>query len=188
MEATTTFCSTINSKPSNDSNANRPRCILVMKMFVGDYLQESNNIGHEVINLFRADNGKHYIYVVPWGVMGKEKDGQITDILLVRYINGNGEKRLRILAKISGIEERQHIAKRNGKDDKEEVKLAVCNHAKDKDVRYSGKTFEDIFKRNTYKNEVDTLPVYFTFEVESEQFKVPNKIIDIKGTSSLLLI
>ena len=35
--------------------------ILLTRMYVGTYLQD--NIGHEVINLFRSDNGNNYIYV-----------------------------------------------------------------------------------------------------------------------------
>ena len=31
-------------------------------MFSGGYLDE--RLGHEIINLFKADNGRHYIYVI----------------------------------------------------------------------------------------------------------------------------
>lgn len=51
--------------------------ILINKMYVGEYL--NNNIGHEVINLLRADgntdkfgDGQNYIYVQPYGTMEKE--------------------------------------------------------------------------------------------------------------------
>ncbi|MBQ5777031.1 MAG: hypothetical protein IIW06_08615 [Bacteroidaceae bacterium] len=35
--------------------------IVINRMYVGDYLSE--NLGHEVINFFKADNGRHYIYL-----------------------------------------------------------------------------------------------------------------------------
>ena len=37
--------------------------ILLNKMFEGKYL--NSNIGHEVINFIKADNGKHDVYVKP---------------------------------------------------------------------------------------------------------------------------
>ena len=36
--------------------------IILTRMYVGSYLQ--NHIGHEIINLFRDDNGNNYIYIV----------------------------------------------------------------------------------------------------------------------------
>ena len=45
--------------------------ILLNRMYSGDYLTTGNNIGHEVINLFRCDNGKNYIYVLSDGSVAK---------------------------------------------------------------------------------------------------------------------
>ena len=35
--------------------------IVISRMYSGEYLDA--NLGHEVINLFKADDGKHYIYL-----------------------------------------------------------------------------------------------------------------------------
>ena len=35
-----------------------PKGIVLNRMYTGSYL--STNLGHEVINMFQADNGKHY--------------------------------------------------------------------------------------------------------------------------------
>ena len=35
--------------------------IVLNRMYVGNYL--NNNLGHEVINLFKADNGNYYINI-----------------------------------------------------------------------------------------------------------------------------
>ena len=40
---------------------NKGTGIVLNRMYVGEYL--SDNIGHEVINLFKADNGRHYLYL-----------------------------------------------------------------------------------------------------------------------------
>jgi len=53
-------------------------------MFSGGYLNES--LGHEIINLFKADNGRHYIYVNPYGTINEDaKDAH--KVLLVRAIS-----------------------------------------------------------------------------------------------------
>lgn len=48
--------------------------ILINQMYAGGFLEVGNNIGHEVINLFKADDGKNYVYVTPSGKVPKERD------------------------------------------------------------------------------------------------------------------
>ena len=40
---------------------NKTEGIILNRMYAGDYLDE--NIGHEIINLFRADDNCNYIYL-----------------------------------------------------------------------------------------------------------------------------
>lgn len=56
-------------------------------MYVGDYL--STNLGHEVINLFKADNEKHYIYLNATGNYASIHSGRIGYMLFVKYHNEN---------------------------------------------------------------------------------------------------
>lgn len=61
--------------------------ILINKMFNSNekaYANEGENIVHEIINLFKANNGKHYIYIVKDGHINKKYDDKISDILLTR--------------------------------------------------------------------------------------------------------
>ena len=67
--------------------------IVLNRMYTGSYL--STNLGHEVINMFQADNGKHYLYLNARGNFDKKAGEKISDMLLVRYV---GENRLEILA------------------------------------------------------------------------------------------
>ena len=52
-----------------------------------------NNLGHEVINLFKADDGNQYIYLMNDGKYGKNriKKNELTfdRILFVKHISGN---------------------------------------------------------------------------------------------------
>ena len=72
--------------------------IVLNRMYTGSYL--SSNLGHEVINMFQADNGKHYLYLNARGNFDKKTGEKISDMLLVRYV---GENRLEILAWASGL-------------------------------------------------------------------------------------
>ncbi|MBP5585779.1 MAG: PD-(D/E)XK nuclease family protein [Lentisphaeria bacterium] len=68
--------------------------ILMLFMFRGDYLLD--NLGHEVINLFKADNKKHYVYVVPWGHVNPKFAQRIGTILFAQHI---GKGRIEVFAK-----------------------------------------------------------------------------------------
>ena len=67
--------------------------IVLNRMYTGSYL--SSNLGHEVINMFQADNGKHYLYLNDKGNFDKKYTKSIDDMLLVRYV---GENKVEILA------------------------------------------------------------------------------------------
>ena len=74
---------------------------MLNKMYVGEYISnEFDNIGHEFINLFQADNGKYYIYAMPYGNISNKHDNKIKTILLVRNC---GKHTLEILAKAEGL-------------------------------------------------------------------------------------
>ena len=74
--------------------------IVLNRMYTGSYL--STNLGHEVINMFQADNGKHYLYLNARGNFAKEHTNQISDMLLVRYA---GDNRVEVLAWANGLHE-----------------------------------------------------------------------------------
>lgn len=62
--------------------------IVLNRMYVGDYL--ASNLGHEVINLYQADNGGNYIYLNSTGDFVKAHQGQVSHMLFVKYY-GIGE-------------------------------------------------------------------------------------------------
>ena len=77
--------------------------IVINRMFSGKYLRE--NIGHEVINLFQADNGKFYIYLNDVGVIGTEhfENGECTidSMLLAHTLEGTNT--VEIIGLASGL-------------------------------------------------------------------------------------
>lgn len=61
--------------------------VLVNHMYSGDYL-ENGNLGHEVINLFKCDNGNHYIYAMSAGDYDtKSHYKNIEKVILVRNVD-----------------------------------------------------------------------------------------------------
>ncbi len=53
-------------------------------MYAGDYL--SSNLGHEIINLFASDSGKHYLYLNARGDFHASHQGRIKYMLLTMHI------------------------------------------------------------------------------------------------------
>ena len=68
---------------NKEQKPNEGKAIVLNRMYVGDYLE--NNLGHEVINLFQADNGNHYIYLNSIGNFAKEHSGKVGHMLFVKY-------------------------------------------------------------------------------------------------------
>ena len=57
--------------------------IVLNRMYSGSYL--TTNLGHEVINMFQSDNGKHYLYLNAKGNYD-HKGLNVKNMLLVRNI------------------------------------------------------------------------------------------------------
>lgn len=72
--------------------------ILVNQMYAGEYLAMGNNIGHEVINLLKADDGKRYLYVTP---NGKVQGRSVESILFVRKVRRG--KTVEVVAAATGL-------------------------------------------------------------------------------------
>lgn len=97
--------------------------IITNRMYCGGYLLEGENIGHEVINVYKDDNGDHYIYINDDGKVNKEcgKHENIV-ILLTRYFS---KRTYQIIAKA-------------------EVEPGVCNKEGLDKLKYGGKDLGSI--------------------------------------------
>lgn len=148
--------------------------IILNRMYVGSYLDESENIGHEVINLFKDDNGSNYIYINHDGRINKESNDSINAILLVKRVE---EGVFEVLAKAENLE--QIYYKKNNHEDE-------FNHQneyiKDNHITYGGVLLSDIYKNGnneiliTFKTDyLRTVkkPV-FIIEDESKRYKYEN--------------
>lgn len=133
-------------------------------MYVGDYL--SNNLGHEIINLFRDDNGRHYLYLNSSGSFSSEHE--VIDImLLVRYAT---ENRFEIIGMARGLEiadgasdPRKRDIKEEDKDIWEKQKTYIIE--KQEGIKYGGLSVLDIFNQAEQQN------VFITYK--AKEVKVP---------------
>lgn len=178
-----TTISTLSSDPPKRTG------IVLNRMYTGSYL--SSNLGHEVINMFQADNGKHYLYLNARGNFDKKTGEKISDMLLVRYV---GENRLEILAWASELtpapgadksykkfEPQSEIRKSQGYiiSSKEREALKIENFTKgifeawndeiqrDSDISYGGANLIKIFEGSEQQN------IYITYR--AGKFRTPTK-------------
>ena len=141
--------------------------ILMLFLFRGGYLTESNKLGHEIINLFKADNGNHYIYVVPWGHVSKEHVNKIGTIILARHVGNN---QVEIIAKANvkgnafpGVED-SHSKKTSPEDrnKRKENQRDLC-----KNIFYGGECITDIYR---FDEKDDEQGILVSYEVEEFRF------------------
>ena len=137
---------------------NKGTAIVLNRMYVGDYL--STNLGHEVINMFQADNGNHYIYLNSRGNLAEEHKGKVGFMLLVKY-HTKGE--VEVIGKAVGLEEvpgsvttlarnKKNLIVNISEEQKAYIKQEQITYGKHIDVDGNGKPLLDIFKDAEQQN------------------------------------
>lgn len=165
----------------NEYFPNEKNKILMIFMFRGEYLV--NKLGHEIINIFKADNEKHYIYVNPYGHVGNEHEDKIGTILLARHVNNS---RIEIIAKAWGIiESFSGVYKPHKKVSRDIQKEQIT---KCENIKYGGKSIVDIFDFKKPNNDQEILisyevknyrrpenPLYISYKEEDDEH-MPGKM------------
>ena len=131
--------------------------IIMNQLFSGQYLDEGTNIGHEVINLFKAGNGNNYLYITSTGrVVHPEK---VEGVIFVR----NYCERGKVVEVIAGAP----------KVSKFEDNIS--------DITYSNVPLSDLFIDNIYRGEKekDSNEPVITFKAD-EGILVPKQRILLK--------
>ena len=133
--------------------------ILVNKMYVGSYLENEHNIGHEVINLLRADDkvdsngdGQNYIYVQPYGTMENEHNNKIDTIVLVR--NTGIPEALEVLGQAWDLEQIAKIEKTSRKKEIDRIAEHQFEYIKNNNITYNGILLNEIYYGNLFQKEV----------------------------------
>ena len=155
----------------NDSK----KTIVQNRMYAVSYL--STHLGHEVINMFQADNGKHYLYLNAKGNF-EDKGASATDMLLVMHIGG---KRVEIIGLAKGLKPvpgaqcslPRHLD--NIKDDISGIQRTyILNEKKNEEgedggIHYGCVPMLDLFGTAGQQN------IFVSYEVDENNFFEPNK-------------
>lgn len=116
-------------------------------MFVGDYCLK--NIGHEIINMFRADNGHFYVYLNSTGDFARDKQGKVEYVLLTRNCPISNTVQIIGKAKVK----REIYNPTNPLDQKKDPQV--------QGISYGGADIISLFNANTKDQNI-----YVTYEVD----------------------
>lgn len=144
-------------------------------------MTESNMLGHEIINLFQDDNGHHYIYVVPWGLVGRDHTDKVGTIILARHI-GNSQVEIIAKAKVKGEAfpgvNQSRLGLKNKTNQQDENKFKELKKRKQvhgkfcNGISYGGIPITDIYH---YFDENDIQQILVSYEVEDFRFSKPDE-------------
>ena len=136
-------------------------------MYVGDYL--STNLGHEVINMFQADNGDHYLYLNAYGNFGKDHSGQIGYMLLVKY---HTEGMFEVIGKAEGLMDVEGVdatLKQDYKAVNPSISKAQTEYIEKENITYGGVPVRQIF------NDAEQQNIFITYKA-ARLFKPNRKV------------
>lgn len=134
---------------------NTGNVIVLNRMYVGDYL--STNLGHEVINMYTADNGKHYLYLNAYGSFAAKWAGQIGSMLLTKY---HSKDCVEVIGKAVGLSDVYKYTEGEGNKRSAGAKILEGQLTVIQKISYGGVHLEKIFSESERQN------VYVTFEAE----------------------
>jgi hypothetical protein len=156
-----------------ENNENKKTGIVLNRMYTGSYL--STNLGHEVINMFQADNvnnelGRHYLYLNAKGNYAKKHDEQISDMLLVRYAGNN---KVQVLGWAKGLEAVSGaVDAYQGYDENCNIFKKQREYITKNNIKYGGVGLIELFKGSNQQN------IYITYS--AKEFYRPQKSIYIQ--------
>ena len=173
----------------------KKRLILVNRMYAGKYLTIGENIGHEIINLIRADNGQNYLWLNADGncQISKFVDSNgnlIYDEIVMVMVMMYRYREWKVLAKAeidTSVLSRYMVPNYNGKYHQRQ-----CDIIEEEKIRYGGHPVNDIFNDNSFggQNQKD-VDIYFTFKAKdvrlplATQDNISKTVLSIKGLSGL---
>lgn len=149
----------------NNCNKN---VIILNGAFVGGYGKSGENLPHEMINFFKADNDKFYVYITPSGVLDSSiLAEQIKGIIFVRTA---GDCMVEVLAKAELGKDGQYYtqgfnlkSKQMTKFDAKKYKKITNNEnfEENEKIKYAGATIQKIHEKNKEDNNI-----FVTMKVE----------------------
>ena len=145
--------------------------ILLNKPFLGGWLNNKGNIGHEVIDFLKTDDGNYYVYNNPWGVCPnniwiegtRELQRMRREKYIGKYMVLTSESRghdfdILYVIKLSEKLHRFHTTKDEDKTQFRNDQSEVVRIMRERNIKYNNKFLDEIY------TEEDSL--YLTFKAE----------------------
>ena len=157
------------------SQSQNKGAIVINRMYAGNYL--ASNLGHEIINLFQADNGKHYIYLNPKGNFDKthkDKDTGEDKIKYMLFVKNHSSEEFEVIGLATGLKSVDGVdctLSRKLSDRNDEVYKKQVEYITEEDITYGGKAILKLF------NDAEQQSIFITYE--AKEVFIPNKRIFI---------
>lgn len=147
----------------NDKNG-----IVLNRMYTGSYL--STNLGHEVINMFQADNGRHYLYLNAKGNYSS-RGREVGTMLLVRGLGDNHIEVVGMAKNLHPVASACCTLSRNFEMINERVQDEQIKfmNSTGHEIRYGGVPVTDIFGERGQQS------IFVSYWTEKRDFYTPRK-------------
>lgn len=136
-------------------------------MFTGGYIATRNNLAHEIINLFKDDKGKNYIYVQAYGTVShnhcqKNAHGKLeSDIETILLVKPSGKNVWEIIGKAEGLTPLTAI-KSSWKNERKDINKEQCEYITKNGITYGNVPLNELF----IENDNDENAIYYTFKAK----------------------
>lgn len=140
--------------------------IVLNRMYVGEYIFK--NLGHEIINMYAADNGKHYLYLNATGNYEKKHKGRIDTMLLTKSHKQNVVEVIGLATGLEDVPGANLPLERDKKKTNEAILDAQKKYINEQDggITYGGVSILQIF------NDAEQQSIFITYQAKN--FYKPN--------------
>lgn len=140
--------------------------IVLNRMYVGDYL--TSNLGHEVINMYQADDNNYYLYLNAYGSFARKWQNKVKYMLLTKY---HCKDCAEVIGKAVNLSDLFDYEKDEGNASSGGIEISAHQQKIIKDIKYGGVPVEQLFSDAERQN------VYVTFKAEKVYKIADNKKI-----------
>ncbi len=170
-----------NNVPKKDKKIAIRNCVILNKSFIGEWLnKEENNIAHEIINFFKADDGNVYIYNAPYGE--NVADSENLDIKYV-YLTTSKPNSVYFLEYCIEIEKSLHhisISRAEQSDNRdkrivrEKIKQGLLQIEQNLGKNHKAVTYDRTPVENLFEDTIDVLPfTYLAKKIYKAKMPIP---------------
>jgi hypothetical protein len=150
-------------------NMNKEDLIIIDRMYIGPYIKDTENIGHEIINLYQPDNDDHtFVWLNGNGTISKKRvDGKKN--ILILLVRSFAKDVWEIIGKAHVVKVSEAATKTRAKPldrENEQKKELTISGTKYGDLTYGGANIYDVMTQNTFHGVKGGHDIFATFECD----------------------